>query len=346
MRHTLVAFAAALLLAPLVARAADAPASTAPLAALLAGKFKWISTAPLIATNDADRGVGIKDPTIVFHEGHWHIYATLRLEKAAIMEHLSFADWKAADTAERHVIGTDESYHCAPQLFYFRPQGKWYLIHQWKDRSVVPANYGPCWSTLESPGKPQTLTRPVMLFPRKPANVPCWIDFWVICDDVSAHLFFTGDDGTFWRCRTPLASFPAGWTEPQLVLKQATNEFFEATHTYRLKGMAKYLTLAEAIGPQSCRYYKAYLADRLDGDWKPLAGSWDQPFASVRNVTFAPGVAPWTESISHGELLRDGTDETLTVDPAHLRFLFQGCLDKERAGKKYSQIPWRLGILE
>ena len=39
-------------------------------------------------------------------------------------------------------------------------------------------------------------------------------------------------------------------------------------------------------------------------------------------------------------------DETLTVDPSHLRFLFQGFLDKGRAGKKYSQIPWRLGILE
>jgi len=213
------------------------------------------------------------------------------------------------------VIGTEESYRCAPQLFYFRPQGKWYLIHQWKDRSVTPANYGPCWSTLESPSKPQTLTRPVMLFTRKPAHVPRWIDFWVICDDVSAYLFFTGDDGAFWRSRTPLASFPAGWAEPQLVLKQVTNEFFEATHTYRLKGMAKYLTLVEAIGPQSRRYYKAYLADRLDGDWKPVAGSWDQPFASVRNVTFAPGVAPWTESISHGDDLLRRTSSELQVQP-------------------------------
>jgi hypothetical protein len=213
------------------------------------------------------------------------------------------------------VIGTEESYRCAPQLFYFRPQGKWYLIHQWKDRSVTPANYGPCWSTLESPSKLQTLTRPVMLFTRKPAHVPRWIDFWVICDDVSAYLFFTGDDGAFWRSRTPLASFPAGWAEPQLVLKQVTNEFFEATHTYRLKGMAKYLTLVEAIGPQSRRYYKAYLADRLDGDWKPVAGSWDQPFASVRNVTFAPGVAPWTESISHGDDLLRRTSSELQVQP-------------------------------
>jgi hypothetical protein len=31
---------------------------------------------------------------------------------------------------------------------------------------------------------------------------------------------------------------------------------------------------------------------------------------------------------------------------AYLRFLFQGCAAKERAGKKYSQFPWRLGLLE
>lgn len=55
---------------------------------------------------------------------------------------------------------------------------------------------------------------------------------------------------------------------------------------------------------------------------------------------------PCTDSISHGELLRTGCDETLTVDGDHLRFLFQGCTAEERAGKQYSQFPWRLGLLE
>ncbi|MGH7127978.1 MAG: hypothetical protein ACREIV_05380 [Planctomycetaceae bacterium] len=29
-----------------------------------------------------------------------------------------------------------------------------------------------------------------------------------------------------------------------------------------------------------------------------------------------------------------------------LRFVFQGVLDDQRAGKPYGEIPWRLGLLE
>ena len=50
--------------------------------------------------------------------------------------------------------------------------------------------------------------------------------------------------------------------------------------------------------------------------------------------------------MSHGELLRSGRDQLLEVDPANLRFLFQGVSDREREGKSYGQIPWRLGLLE
>jgi hypothetical protein len=168
----------------------------------------------------------------------------------------------------------------------------------------------------------------------------------VICDAAHAWLFFTGDDGNFWRSRTALGNFPKGWSRPELVLQDKKDEFFEASHTYRLKGLDRFLTLVEAIGPGGRRYYKAFLADRLDGDWQSIAGSWEKPFASANNVRFAPGVASWTDSISHGELLRDGCDETLTVDPARLRFLFQGCTTAEREGKPYGKFPWRLGILE
>jgi hypothetical protein len=56
--------------------------------------------------------------------------------------------------------------------------------------------------------------------------------------------------------------------------------------------------------------------------------------------------APWAESISHGELLRSGFGEHLEVDPEHLRFLYQGVLERDAKGIKYGQIPWRLGLLE
>ena len=67
----------------------------------------------------------------------------------------------------------------------------------------------------------------------------------------------------------------------------------------------------------------------------------------AQHVTeIAAGAFRWTDVISHGELLRSGYDEKLEVDPADLRFLFQGVLDKDRQDKSYGEIPWKLGLLE
>lgn len=54
----------------------------------------------------------------------------------------------------------------------------------------------------------------------------------------------------------------------------------------------------------------------------------------------------WTDVVSHVELLRCGCDEKLEVDPTNLKMLFQGVLDKDREGKAYGEIPWKLGLLE
>ena len=87
------------------------------------------------------------------------------------------------------------------------------------------------------------------------------------------------------------------------------------------------------------------MADRLDGAWAPLADRPEQPFAGWHNVRPAPGVEAWADNISHGELIREGNDETMTVDPRRLQFVFQGVLEKDKAGKGYGQLPWRIGIL-
>ena len=93
-----------------------------------------------------------------------------------------------------------------------------------------------------------------------------------------------------------------------------------------------------------CHLKPAYLADRLDGEWKPLSATKQRPFAGPMNVRET--ASHWTDSFSHGELLRAGQDEHLEVDPAELRFLFQGVSDSAQAGKQYGEIPWQLGMLE
>ena len=62
-----------------------------------------------------------------------------------------------------------------------------------------------------------------------------------------------------WRLWTPIEQFPAGFDHCEVALQA---QIYEASHTYRIKGTNKFLTIIEENGR---RYYKAYLADRLDG---------------------------------------------------------------------------------
>lgn len=47
----------------------------------------------------------------------------------------------------------------------------------------------------------------------------------------------------------------------------------------------------------------------LAGDWSALAATGDKPFAG--NVNVAVPEPRWTDSFSHGELIRSGHDEQL-----------------------------------
>lgn len=315
--------------------ACSAPAAQ-PSKAFEDGQFAWKASGPLIAS--APGHVSTKDPTIVFHNGRWHMYCTLRLPDGRVgMIYIGFDDWKNAGTAPRQILDTPGRYNCAPQLFYFRPHRKWYLLSQLGDPDHKPP-FGPVVQTSDDPGDPKSWSRPVWLFNDEVKRN--WLDFWIICDDAKAHLFYTSLDGKMWRSETKLADFPAGWSAPALALQA---DIFEASHTYTLKGLNQYLTIIEAQGGNR-RYYKAYLADTLEGPWKPLADTLNRPFAAHGNVRQD---AEWTTCISHGELLRSGSDETMEVDPANLRLLFQGASDREyRESGGYGKIPWRLGLLE
>lgn len=306
------------------------------------GRFSWKASGPLIDVGpgkDApDPHVSIKDPTFIFHEGLWHLFATLRMKSGKVdIEYLSFTDWPQANAAPRHILAMHDQYYCAPQVFYFTPHQKWYLVYQLADKTRPPA-FGPCFSTTTNLADPTSWTKPQPMVTNAPAK-PKWLDFWVICDHEKAHLFYTSLDGHMWRRETKKSEFPFGWSEQQLALQA---DIFEASHTYKLKGRNQYLTIIEAQGDRR-RYYKAYLADRLEGPWKGLAETRAQPFAAHANVRQD---AEWTTNISHGELLRAGVDERMEVDPASVRFVIQGASDPEYRGPGYGGIPWRLGILE
>lgn len=321
------------------------------------GDFRWRSSEPLLAANPKrlppspdNPWHAVKDPSVVRYQDRWHLFCTLRKLNGGNgkppgyirIGYISFADWKNAGDAQWHLLDMSMGYHAAPQVFYFTPHRKWYLIYQLEDAARdIP--FGPCYSTTDDINDPASWTLPQPIYEQKPDNLKGWLDFWVICDQEKAHLFFTSLDGRMWRVETKLADFPRGFGKPQVVIQ---GDIFEASHTYRLKGLDKYLTLVEAQGPsggRGKRYYKAYLADSLDGEWSALAATGDKPFAGNANVAAAE--PRWTDSFSHGELLRDGYNERLEVDPRKLRFLFQGLAD-ENWGNRYGQLGWRLGLLE
>jgi len=311
----------------------------------IAADFQW-TTGPAVVHPkrvDGEDWLSIKDPSIVRFEDRWHLFCTVRgVKRSHAVVYLSFADWKDADKAEQTVLPCHEGYFCAPQVFYFTPHKRWYMICQAADESWTP-KYQPALSHTTDVARPKSWSKLTPLYGKKPAAARAWLDFWIICDEKKAHLFFTSLDGKMWRAETPLEKFPKGWSKPVVALG---GDVFEASHTYRLKRGrgVEYLTLIEAQHGHGWRYYKAYRADRLEGPWTPLAADRDEAFASMKNVAQQP--RRWTDSISHGELLRAGYDERVDMDGDNLRFLFQGVLDTNRAGKKYGAIPWRLGILE
>lgn len=315
---------------------------------LSSGQLRWSCSPPLLAADAKaiEPDVALKDPTLVFTDGRWHLFVTHRLVSGQVnMQYLSFKDWADAGRSPRHTLRLHDQYHCAPQVFYFTPHRKWYLIYQLADEQQ-PLRFGPSFSTTDDIADPASWTKPRRMIERLPegGDETKWIDFWVICDAGRAHLFYTSDDGHFWRRETNKADFPFGWGKPALVLKDSKNALFEASHTYKIKGRDLYLTVIEAIGDH-CRYYKAWLADRLEGPWRPLAASAQQPFAHAA-VNVNPSGQAWTESISHGELVRSGNDEYLEIDPARLQFVFQGADRQGYTGQRYGSIPWKLGILE
>ena len=230
-------------LAP-VLRAADS-ASLAPLS--------WITTGPLVHPTPDERHpiVAVKDPSVVFHDGRWHIFATTASSNGWRMAYLNFTSWdQAAEAKLAHLEDNPHftgDYNCAPQVFYFRPHKKWYLIFQ---------SQQPRFSTTDNIADVMSWSKPQDFFEGTPKSVvEGWIDYWIICDDTHAYLFFSDDHGRFYRSRTRIEDFPRGFDEPVIVMQEANRaDLFEGSCVYRIKGTNQFLCLVECADKNWDRY--------------------------------------------------------------------------------------------
>ena len=295
----------------------------------LKAPLQWVSTGPLISPKNAN-WKSIKDPSVVKYNGTYHVYATY-YDTAYKSMYTSFTDWNNAQAAPHiSMNGTTVGNTVAPQVFFFRPHNKWYLITQWAG----------AYSTTDDISKPNWTAKKKLL-QGEPSGA---LDFWVICNSTHCYLYFSRDDGVLYMSKTTIGNFPnfSGYSIVMEDHRGNGNQYlFEAPNVYKLDGQNKYLLMVEAW-PSGPRMFRSWTSTSLDGPWTALADTDANPFAGNRNVEWPGG--KWANGISHGELIRSGYDERLTVDPCNLEFLYQGEAGPSPDGN-YNTIPYKLGLL-
>lgn len=326
---------------------AGPPAGAAPAESGLSASFQWHSSGPLIGPkSDATHAIrAVKDPSVVYAGGRWHVFAsTTNSSGAYSMVYLNFTDWSQASTARQYYLDQTPigaGYKAAPQVFYFAPKKLWYLVYQTGDNAA--------YSTTSTIADPQSWTAPKPFYAggmpqiiRDNIGKGYWVDFWTICDSAKCYLFSSDDNGHLYRSETTVANFPNGFTNTVIAMSDAARyPLWEASNVYKVAGRSSYLLVVEAIGSGGRRYFRSWTAPAITGPWNPLATTEAAPFAGASNVTF-DGTA-WTQDISHGEMIRKGVDQTLTIDPCHLRYLYQG--KDPNSTDPYNLLPWKLGLV-
>ena len=318
----------------------------------------------------AFENVAVKDPSIVYFDGKYHLFYTGKrvdqTDKGAKYSittgYVAAPTLEGLNSAKRYNLSAMvDANIIAPQIFYFAPQKLWYIMAHRYDRGNKP-NLQPIYLTNPDINNVHGWSKPQDLATAKRTD-GFWIDFWVICDDRKAHLFSMDQTGAVLRMECPIADFPQGFataTDSEALFLRGEDEIgkwiaFEAEHVYHVKNPDKYFMILEGgyykdsrkyFGDARKRFLVGLVADQLEGPWTRVEQADHEYFGQGTNLFNEDGSRSAYTQVSHPELIRSGYDQKLEIENFNIDMIFQSFNGAAWPDNyHYNELPWELAIM-